>query len=51
MRLGILDAELGICAIDSLEDLGAIQERRIKEQMPEGALPYLTEGRKEVRHG
>lgn len=37
MRLGILDAELGICAIDGLEDLGAIQERRIREQMPEGA--------------
>lgn len=37
MRLGILDAELDICAIDGLEDLGAIQERRIREQMPEGA--------------
>lgn len=37
MRLGILDAELGICTIDGLEDLGAIHERRIREQMPEGA--------------
>nr|WP_296458299.1 hypothetical protein [uncultured Acetatifactor sp.] len=37
MRLGILDAELSICTIDGLEDLGAIQERRIREQMPERA--------------
>lgn len=35
MRLGIINAELGICGIDSIEDLGAIQEERIKAQMPE----------------
>lgn len=37
MRLGILNGELNICTIDGLEDLGAIQEERIREQMPEGA--------------
>ena len=36
MRLGILNGELGICTIDGLEDIGAIQEKRIREQMPEG---------------
>lgn len=37
MRLGVLNRELGIFAIDSLEDLGAIQEKQIRGQMPEGA--------------
>ncbi len=37
MRLGVLNGELGIFTIDGLADMGCIQEKRIKGQMPEGA--------------
>lgn len=36
MRLGILNEELGIVVIDSLDDLGNIQSEQIRKQMPEG---------------
>ena len=37
MRLGVLNKELGIFAIDGQGDLGSIQEKRLMGQMPEGA--------------
>lgn len=37
MKLGVLNDELGIVVIDSLDDLGHIQTELIKKQMPEGA--------------
>lgn len=37
MRLGVLNGKLGIFAIDGLEDLGALQEKQLRRQMPEGA--------------
>lgn len=37
MRYGILNRELGIAVIEGIEDLGDIQVRLLKEQMPEGA--------------
>lgn len=37
MKLGILNSDLGIAVIDSIEDIGKIQLERVKKQMPEGA--------------
>lgn len=37
MRFGIIDEESGIFTIEGVEELGGIQERRIRIQMPEEA--------------
>lgn len=37
MRIGVLDEKLGIMVVEGLEDLGYIQTKQIKMQMPEGA--------------
>lgn len=37
MKIGILNEELGIAVIDSIEDLGHIQINKIRKQIPEGS--------------
>lgn len=37
MKLGILNADLGIAVVDSMDDLGDFYTELLKKQMPDGA--------------